>query len=307
MPNIKKSYGIICCRPDDKGMQILMVKKATTYHFCEFVAGHYRKFNEVHIIKLFNNMTYHEKMDILSMKFQNMWYRIYMENPDKVFLQGTKNFWATSYFKKKNKFESTFLQDSGEKLRKLLSHSNNVDTPWEFPKGRKEGVKEENIETAIREFYEETGVDDTQYRLLWHIKPYISSYTDFGTTYKNTYYYAEAIDKWEPIYKFYDKQQICEVSAVCWINKSDLQHMKLEEITFKRLVNSFKKIVKKYKNTKIHTKQILNKSKLHITVNTPNDVLENNLCVKNRYDVLIQPLDKDNNQQPAGYINVKMQ
>jgi hypothetical protein len=25
------------------GIQILMVKKSTTYHFCEFVAGHYKK------------------------------------------------------------------------------------------------------------------------------------------------------------------------------------------------------------------------------------------------------------------------
>jgi 8-oxo-dGTP pyrophosphatase MutT (NUDIX family) len=256
MPGIKKSYGIICCRPGKDGVQILMVKKSTTYHFCEFVAGHYQKFNEIHMIKLFNNMTYHEKMDILSMKFHTMWYRIYMENPDKVYLQCNKSFWAASYFKKKNKFESTFLQDGGDKLRRLVACSANVDTPWEFPKGRKNNIREGDIETAVREFYEETGIDDNHFKLLWHINPYVSTYTDFGTTYQNIYYYAAAICKWDPIYKFYDKQQISEVSAVRWITKTGLQYMKLEEITYKRLLNSFRKIIKKYKNAHIDTRYI---------------------------------------------------
>lgn len=251
MPGIKKSYGIICFRRKENNLQILMVKKSTTYHFCEFVAGHYRKQNDQHIIKLFNNMTYHEKMDILSMDFSNMWYRIYRENPNKVFFHGSKNIWAGSYLKKKNKFEETFLRDSGLKLRKLVSNSCNVDTPWEFPKGRRDETKKEgDVETAIREFYEETGIKDSQYILLWHIKPYVETYTDFGTTYQNIYYFANAIDTWEPEFKFYDKQQISEVSAVRWISKHDLSHMKLEEITYKRLLNSFNKIITKYKNAK---------------------------------------------------------
>jgi 8-oxo-dGTP pyrophosphatase MutT (NUDIX family) len=249
MPGIKKSYGIICCKQQD-GLKLLMVKKSTTYHFCEFVAGHYRKNNDVHLIKLFNNMTYHEKMDILSLKFQNMWYRIYMENPDKVFLQGNKSFWANQYLKKKNKFETTFMQDGGEKLKKLIANSVNVETPWEIPKGRKD-EKEEEIETAIREFKEETGVDETQYRILWHIAPYIETYTDFGTTYKNTYYYAITIGDWDPKFKFYSKTQISEVSYVRWISKNELKHLQLEDVTYKRLLNSFKKILKKYKNQKV--------------------------------------------------------
>jgi hypothetical protein len=254
MPRIKKSYGIICFRPSENGVKILMIKKSTTYHFCEFIAGHYGKHNNLHMHKLFNNMTYHEKMDILSLKFQNMWYRIYRENPDKVFLQSNQSFWAASYLKKKNKFETSFLQDGGEKLRKLISKSCNVDTPWEFPKGRKDEKKcEGEIETAIREFYEETGISDNKYTMLWHIKPYIETYTDFGTTYQNIYYYADAIGIWEPEFKFYDKQQIAEVSDVKWISKNDLAHMKLEEITYKRLLNSFNKIISKYRRNNSYT------------------------------------------------------
>jgi 8-oxo-dGTP pyrophosphatase MutT (NUDIX family) len=250
MQSIKRSYGIVCCRPHDNGLQILMVKKSTTYHFCEFVAGHYRKQNHTHLIKLFNNMTYHEKMDILSFKFANMWYRIYMENPDKAFLQNnSQNYWASSYVKKKNKFESSFLSDGGEKLKKLIANSINVDTIWEFPKGRKnESKKEGDVETAMREFHEETGVDESKYKLLWDIKPYIETYEDFGTQYKNTYYFASAIGDWNPELKFYEKQQISEVSSVRWISRVDLAHMNLELVTYQRLLNSTEKIIAKYKN-----------------------------------------------------------
>ena len=95
---IKKSFGIICCRQlENIGLQIVMIKKPVTYYFCEFVAGHYHKNNEKHLQILFNNMSYHEKIDILSLKFANMWYRIYKTNPEHTFIQpnpavGTKNY-----------------------------------------------------------------------------------------------------------------------------------------------------------------------------------------------------------------------
>jgi len=258
MPGTKKSYGIVCCRANPKkGLEILMIKKSTTYHYCEFVAGHYKRNNDLHLKKLFNNMTYGEKMDILSMKFENMWYRIYMENPDKVYFQGSQNIWAGQYIKKRTKFERSFFHDSGESLRNLIADSRNVETPWEIPKGRRdESKKESEIETAIREFEEETGVDTTKYIILWHLTPYVETYTDFGTTYQNTYYYAQAIGEWEPVYKFYDKKQLSEVSNIKWVSQNDLKNMQLEEVTYKRLMQSFYKISKKYRNNKQCVKAI---------------------------------------------------
>mgnify|MGYP001561369531 CR=1 FL=1 len=65
MRKIKKSYGIICCRVHNKhGFQIILVKKCVTYYFCEFVYGKYAKHDIMHLKRLFNNMTYHEKNDI---------------------------------------------------------------------------------------------------------------------------------------------------------------------------------------------------------------------------------------------------
>lgn len=248
MPRIKKSYGIICIRPSKQGVQMVMVKKATTYHFSEFVSGHYTRHNETHIMKLFNNMTYHEKMDILTLKFQNMWYRVYMSNMDDVLHTNRGCSWINFYLSKKNKFERIFVSDGGKKIRRLIHNAKNASTPWEFPKGRKDNDKEQDLDTAIREFEEETGISYSNYKILWHINPYIETYTDFGTTYRNTYYYAEAIGDWNPVYKFYDKKQVSEVADVRWVSKNDLKYMNLEKLTYNRMKKCFNKIIKKYKN-----------------------------------------------------------
>lgn len=249
MAKIKRSYGIICCKKHEKyGLQLVLVKKPTTYHFCEFISGHYRKNDDTHLKKLFNNMTYHEKMDILSLKFNIMWYRIYKTTIDQVFMHGTNNFHYKQYTRKKTKFDTSFLHDGGARLRRLMADTVNAETLWEVPKGRRqEQSSEENISAAMREFTEETLITDDKYVILWHIKPYIETYSDFGVTYQNIYYYADAIGEWTPMMKFSDGQQISEVSAIRWCSLLDVQNMKLEKNTHRRLVKMFEKMFKKYK------------------------------------------------------------
>jgi 8-oxo-dGTP pyrophosphatase MutT (NUDIX family) len=264
MVKVKKSYGIICCRQDPSlGFQAILIKKPVTYHFCEFVAGHYRKNDEVHLKKLFNNMSYHEKADILSLKFNNMWYRIYKTNPDQTFLQSNGSFMSKQYYRKKTKFEVSFLHDGGAKLRSLLADSINAETLWEIPKGRKRehgstGKSiEDDLDAAIREFSEETAIPPSGYKILWHIKPYIETYSDFGTTYQNIFYYAEAAPNLNPTIKFSNLGQISEVSAIMWCSINDLAHMSLESNTYRRLLNMFKKVSTKYKNSKKNTLVLL--------------------------------------------------
>jgi 8-oxo-dGTP pyrophosphatase MutT (NUDIX family) len=214
------------------------------------VYGHYRKGDDTHLKKLFNNMTYHEKMDILSLKFNLMWYRVYKTSPDQVFLQGNNAHVSKQYMRKKTKFEASFLQDGGVRLKRLISSTNNAETLWEIPKGRRmEESNEEYVNAAIREFTEETAINSKQYKLLLRINPYVETYSDFGITYQNTYYYAEAIGDWEPTIKFSDGAQISEVSDICWCSLEDIKNMKLDTTTHKRLMKMFSKISKKYKNS----------------------------------------------------------
>lgn len=253
MPRIKRSYGLICCRNDKRGFSIILIKKHITYYFNEFVSGCYVKNDDAHLKKLFNNMTYYEKMDILSFNYTNMWYRVYRNNPDKQ--RELPDYIYRQYIKNKNKFEKSFLQDKGERIKSLISDTINSETIWEIPKGRRsETRREEQIDTAIREFTEETRINENNYEIMWHLTPYVESYSDFGTTYINVYFFARAVKEFEPAVKFNDGVQTAEVCEIKWCNLDDIMHMRLDPKTHARLIKMFKKVAKKYKNAIRKTK-----------------------------------------------------
>lgn len=257
MPDIKKSYGIACI--DRNGVtKILLIRKPVTYHFCKFVTGKYNRDNNAHLIKLFNNMTYHEKMDILSMRFEYMWYRIYHNNPEPLMLTDTPQENFNHYLKSKDRFMRTFCADKGKRLRMLIANTTNADPLWEIPKGRKFGT-ETNLEAAIREFAEETGVKQNKYRLLLNIKPYVETYIDFGVIYQNVYYFAETLYHFEPQLRFTDSNITSEVSAIQWCSMTDIRNLVTAKETARRLIKTFEKILSKYKRSKsISVKQLIN-------------------------------------------------
>jgi len=245
MPLKKKvSYGIICFRRNAKNtLQLLMIKKATTYHFSAFVNGYYSsnpnnpKSDKV-LKKLFNNMTYHEKLDILSFNFKTLWQRIYRGDAQITI--------SNSYNKKEYKFNS--LCNNKTRVMNLIKNSTNVETIWEFPKGRKNTDVEFDLNTAQREFLEETNLRETDYIVRYHISPYIQTYTDFGRAYQNIYYLADMLSNTlEPKTTFFNKWQMSEICDIRWISKEELANMNLEEITYNRLMKSFTKIIKKYR------------------------------------------------------------
>jgi ADP-ribose pyrophosphatase YjhB (NUDIX family) len=241
-PKIKKSYGILCCR-NRNGIQIVMVRKAITYYFSQFISGNYKKSEPNELIKLFNNMTYDEKIEILSMRFDMMWYKIYKQNPEKDY----NALEISNYIKKKSRFENTFIGDGGKYLRKLIENSFNAEMDWEFPKGRKND-SETDINAATREFKEETGITEDKYMILFNIPPFIETFTDYGITYQNIFYFAKAIDDWEPSYNFLNDNQIKETSANSWISLNALMYLKLEKKSKERLIRKFKIISSIYKN-----------------------------------------------------------
>lgn len=245
MTIIKKSYGIICTRYiQNIGLQIILIKKPLTYYFCEFMSGkYYHDYNT--LLFLFNNMTYHEKMDILSMNFETLWYRLHKnEHNSRYPIKGTY------YIKQKSKFEMFTNVDRGELLKKLLVNTTNSETIWEIPKGRKDESKNElEINTALREFYEETLITEDKFEILFNIKPYIETYTDFGVTYQNIYYYAKSINNdWEPKVIFSNGKQIAEVADIKWCSLNDIKNIRLDKFTYNRLIKLFKKVKLVYSN-----------------------------------------------------------
>ena len=180
----KTSHGIICYNRTPEGIRILLIKKTNTYAFVDFVVGRYK--NNSDIITLFNKMTYNEKRDILFLKFNMLWYKVFNVAPEQTY-QRDESSMSEFYFRRKSEFERSFLRDGGARLRRFAEMSPNVETIWEIPKGRA-SRGETSIDAAIREFGEETGI--ATYDIDLHIKPYVECYVDNRTIYKNIYYYA---------------------------------------------------------------------------------------------------------------------
>ena len=256
----KTSYGIALCRFNkDKNYQseILMINKRYTYSYFSFVFGLYKTYNIKQLQKLFNNMTFAEKIEILSMKFSAMWYKLWLCDPEKNFeikmynkktddKQSHKN--IKCYFRKKNKFESIFLQDGGKRLKNLINNSTNSVTPWEIPKGRKDD-NETELECAMREIKEETNINNNTYTVLWNVDPIKFSHKDDGVVYNSIYYlaYMNNDSNWQPRINFNSINQLSEVEEVRWISLNDIKFLGLNEIYKKRLIFIYKKILYYFK------------------------------------------------------------
>ena len=253
----KTSYGVALCKYNmekNKQLEILMIKKRYTYSYFIFIFGRYKKYNNKHLQYLFNHMTYAEKLDILSLDFSKMWYRMWLCTPENNYTIysiynkstiPTKN--IKTYFRKKNKFNSIFLRDNGKRLKRLIQSSDNVVSPWEIPKGSA-NKSESDITCAIREFEEETIINTSDYTILHNVKPIISSHKDSKTVYKTVHYvaYLNNDSKWTPRYIF-EPSQINEIEQVKWISVNEITFLNMNIREKKRLINICKKISYQFK------------------------------------------------------------
>jgi hypothetical protein len=258
LPKCKTSYGIICY---NKG-RILLVKKPVTYHFCEFMVGHYQTCDMQHLKFLFSNMTYHEKRAILDMNFDYLWRYVYRMPVN------------ATYTKKKNKFDLSF---SHKKLVELMAGTPNVDLIWEAPKGRK-NTDETDIAAAIREFHEETGFTLQDYNIKWDWSPIVERFEDLGTVYQNVYWLAEATHPLsqpigqpigqlinqpigQPLGQPLDNRIIRttsgEVADCAWVTLADITPLNMNGTSHARLITLIKKTCERFK--------IIKKSKVYQT------------------------------------------
>lgn len=270
--NIRRSFGIACCKHNADGrMEILLVKKRYTYSFVSFVFGQYSERDTKRMRFLFNGMTRQEKIDISSRRFDYMWYKIWLEFPDVEYThmdfkssataisnslialkeQTSSNFINCNsnviskldfYLKKKAKFERCFMGD-GKKLERLLQGTSSVDLTWEIPKGRKKRCESE-MDCAIREFKEETGIDIDRYNIMFNIKPIKNSHVSMNIEYTQSYYLGYATKDIYPNQQFEYNNQLAEIDSVKWVSFENLKFIDPDG----RLTNTVKTVFDVFKS-----------------------------------------------------------
>lgn len=78
--NTKYAAGIACCRYYHGKPQILLIKKRHTYQFVEFIFGCYHASDIKRLRYLFSHMTTAEKMDVLTLNFDLLWCKMWINN-----------------------------------------------------------------------------------------------------------------------------------------------------------------------------------------------------------------------------------
>jgi len=178
------SFGICAVKFNGDTPYYLIIRRRDSLAYVEFLRGKYKLDNIRYIQILIDGMTIEERGRLLSLPFDKLWENLW-------YSQITRQF-RNEYEQAKRTFES--IKQTGDINGKLLTRyidecqTSWTDAEWGFPKGRR-SVHETEINCALREFGEETGIDKTLVNILKDEKPLYEEYVGTnGIPYKQVYF-----------------------------------------------------------------------------------------------------------------------
>ena len=248
-PDPIKSYGIILCSKNNRNeLCYVNVRRRNTYGYFDFLRGNYDLLDPVYIQKIINTMTMQEKNSILNAKFVDLWKNLWLLKNNKV-----KNKRKSIFYKSMIKFNilknGITDDDTGffYNIKHFVKNSNTrYETPeWNFPKGKRD-FKETPIESALREFEEETNILDRSKYTIDETKEFSIEHTGLnGVSYKTIYFLAFS-DKQFNIAKERNRFQKQEISQIEWIshNNSLKLYRKYENYKVSLLMNIYNYLTK---------------------------------------------------------------
>lgn len=176
-----------------KRTTVLIAQKRNTYGYIDFINVRYNKNDNKRLKSLFDNMTTHEKLDILSLDFDRLMYKYNLINinaDEQIFKEACDLYKKKKYSEWKRKFEQNFCHAAGRKrLKALINTSSSIDEMWDLPRGRKLDSREKDLNCAIREFYEETHIGPEAYNILSN-EHFVITQIDDGIEYEIHYFVA---------------------------------------------------------------------------------------------------------------------
>ena len=205
------SYGVIAMRystTQPKQIQFLLIQRKDSLSFIELIRGKYTLANHDYICTLIQHMTRSEQQQLLTRTFEQMWQDIW-GNVSKI--QTHKN----DYKKSEEKFLE--LQPLLNEL--VASHPSEWEEPeWGFPKGRRNSF-EKDIHCAVREFMEETGLQQEDFTMIHNTKSIVETYIGSNNvTYCHKYYLAICNPTTNVILDYDNIHMTREIGDIKWLS-----------------------------------------------------------------------------------------
>ena len=236
------SYGVILFRSSVNGLQFLMIRRKDSFGYIDFIRGKYSPYNIYQIQNIINEMSIIEKKRILSEPFSILWNEMWGETSNSQY----KNEEHLSSKKLDLIREGININNEIIKLNDIVNNSttNWKETEWEFPKGRR-NYKEKDLDCALREFEEETGISSSKITIIENVLPFEEIF--IGTnhkSYKHKYFLAYMNECEDFLQNF----QITEVSKMEWKTIDEcLEAIRPYNLEKKDLIININKVLKEYR------------------------------------------------------------
>ena len=217
------SYGVILYNYSKDGVpSIVLVERKDSLSYIEFMRGKYKSIYDLDYIKLlFSRFSKKELNDINKYDFDTLWKNLWIHtetiNP-RIKREYKKS--KIDFNKLKQGYNKDGIQVNMEYLIKINSSPYALNE-WEIPKGRRK-MHENNRACAVREFYEETNVNESSYKLYRNIIPIVEEYIGINNVrYKHVYYIGNITNKCELVINKENKDQYTEIKDIKWCSEEE--------------------------------------------------------------------------------------
>lgn len=237
------SYGVIVFRHSAEGLQFLMIRRKDSFGYIDFVRGKYSPYNIPQLQSTINEMSLIEKQNILTMSFDELWNRMWGDISSAQY--------KTEEVASSKKFEviqsGILLSSEFVNLAELVRRSDTcwTETEWEFPKGRR-NYKEKDLDCALREFEEETGIPQQKLNVIENVLPFEEIFIGSNhKSYKHKYFLAYMNEIYEDsLHNF----QATEVSKIEWKTVEQcLETIRPYHLEKKQLIININKVLQEYR------------------------------------------------------------
>lgn len=239
------SYGLIAFRPNrDGAFEYLMIRRKNSFGFIDFVRGKYSPYHLHQLKTMVDQMSLEEKENIQTQSFETLWTNMWGEH---ISTHQYKNEEIASKKKFDMLKEGVLIDNVLYTISDLvaLSPTSWTETEWEFPKGRR-NPKEKDVECALREFEEETGIPVSSIQLVENVLPFEEMY--IGTNhkaYKHKYFLG-----FSPTVEDTCRHQFqeCEVSKLEWKTLDQcIASIRPYNLEKKEIIQNINKVLQEYR------------------------------------------------------------
>jgi len=244
------SYGIILCRPSNKGVQFLMIRRKDSFGYIDFIRGKYSPYNIEQLQHTINEMSVIEKKQIINEPFNKLWAMMWGNT-------SSENQFRSEESISVKKFElitnGVYINNVKYTLRDLVEKSETAwtETEWEFPKGRR-NPQERDLDCGLREFEEETGYSQDSIAIVENILPFEEIFIGSNhKSYKHKYflaYMSEYKNQEKDDMVNLQKYQKSEVSKLEWKTFDEcLKSIRPYNLEKKKIITNINNLLQQYK------------------------------------------------------------